>query len=42
VGSKASVKVRATKPGAASVFDLTGLTAAEFARAVKALTAKKK
>jgi len=42
VGSTAGVKVRATKPGAASVFDLTGLTAAEFARAVKALTAKKK
>jgi hypothetical protein len=42
VGSKAGAKVRATKPGAPSVFDLTGLTAAEFARAVKALTAKKK
>lgn len=41
-GSKAATKVRATKPGAPSVFDLTGLTAAEFARAVKALTAKKK
>jgi len=42
VGRKAGVKVRATKPGGASVFDLMGLTAAEFARAVKVLTAKKK
>jgi hypothetical protein len=36
-GSSARAKVRATKAGKPSVFDLTGLSASELARAVRAL-----